>query len=133
MILQWNEPPPELTGSLQRNITKYEVTRTPRDGRDSQAVFVLAEANATYILTDLQPGTTYDIEVKVVIDTATKGQGELAYDIGIPTLTIATGMYYNILISSYIYFLLIILISPEMCLPESYTRHDVFSFFFPSP
>ena len=91
LTLRWNGPPPELTGSLQRNITQYAVTFSPQDSRESQAMFVPAEAGALYVATELQPGTKYDIKVDVVINTATKGQGELTYDIGIALLTITTG------------------------------------------
>ena len=100
MTLHWNEPPPILTGSLQRNITQYAVTLTRQDSRDSQVVFVLAEADAAYIFTDLRPGTTYIIKVNVIIDTATKGQGELTYDLGIPTLTITTGEYATLFVNT---------------------------------
>ena len=93
MTLRWTEPPPILTGSPPRNITKYEVTLTPHGGGDSRFVLVPADANAGYSVTGLPPGTTYDIKVDVVIDTATKGQGELTYDIGIPLLTVTTGEY----------------------------------------
>ena len=91
MTLRWNRSPPILTGTPKRSITQYEVTLTPQDGGDSRLVLVPAEANAAYIVRDLAPGTAYDIKVYVVIDTETKGQGELTYDIGIPLFTITTG------------------------------------------
>ena len=75
-------------GNPQRNITQYAVTIRPRDDGTLQAVHVPAEAGLSYVVTGLQPVTTYDIEVNVVIDT--KGQGKQTYDLGIPLITVNT-------------------------------------------
>ena len=106
MTLIWNEPPPILTGTPKRNITQYEVTLIPQDGGHTRLVLVPAEANAAYIVRDLAPGTAYDIKVYVVIDTETKGQGELTYDIGIPLFTITTGkqiIFMNVYVGNFLY------------------------------
>ena len=91
-MLKWNETPPVLTGNPQRSITKYAVTLTPKNGGDSEVVFVPAEADAVHMFTSLQHNTTYNIEIGVVIDTVIKGQVEQTYDIGVPLLTITTGL-----------------------------------------
>ncbi|XP_072031301.1 uncharacterized protein [Amphiura filiformis] len=86
--LSWNEPPPELTGDNQRQITQYAVTVAPQDGGPSQTVYVPAEEGSEYTITGLTPGTIYDIEIDAVINT--DGQGELVYDIGTSPQTIET-------------------------------------------
>ena len=87
ITLQWSEPPPVLTGLPHRIIIHYVVTVVPRDGGDSQVVFVPAEAVIVYNITGLNQ-TTYDIKVEQVIDT--EGQGEQRYDLGSPLLTVTT-------------------------------------------
>ena len=91
--LQWNEPPPELTGNPHRNITQYVVTVSPQDGGDAKVVFVPAEAGVVGMVTGLRLPNTFDIGIEVVIDT--EGQGEQTYDIGVPVITVtpAPGMY----------------------------------------
>ena len=59
-------------------------------------MFVPAEADAVYIITGLQPVTTYDIQIDVVIDT--EGQGEQTYDLGVPPLIVTTREYTSMLI-----------------------------------
>ena len=68
-------------------ISHYVVTVIPRDGRDSQVVFIPAEGGIVYNITGLRQ-TTYDIKVEHIIDT--EGQGELTYDLGLPLLTVTT-------------------------------------------
>ena len=91
ITLQWNEPPPELWGNPQRNITRYAVTYSVHDNGNSQVVFVPAEAGAEYTILDLQPETLYDIGVNAVINT--DGQGEHPYDLRVQVLTVSTGKY----------------------------------------
>ena len=75
-------------GKPHRTITHYIVTVVPRDGGDSQAAFVLAEAGIVYNITGLNQ-TTYDVKVEqVIIDT--EGQGEQIYDLGSPMVTVTT-------------------------------------------
>ena len=88
ITLQWNELPPELTGNPQRNITQYAVTISSQDGRHQEDVFIPAEDIAVYNFRSLQPATTYNIKVNIVIDTA--GQGEQTYDIGVSPLIVTT-------------------------------------------
>ena len=88
ITLQWNDPPPELTGYPKRNITHYAITVTPKDGGDSQVAFVPAEAGAVYTVAGLHWGSTYDIDVNVFIDT--EGQGGQVYDMGISLITVNT-------------------------------------------
>ncbi len=89
ITLSWNDPPPSLSGDIPREITQYAVTVTPQDGGPSQTVYVPAEGGAEYTITGLMPGTAYDIDIEVVIDT--DGQGEVEYDIGIPAQEVTTG------------------------------------------
>ena len=93
VTLQWNEPPPEMTGYPQRNITQYAVSISSQDGGEQEVALVPAEAgsNTVYTATDLQPATIYDIEFNVVIDT--EGQGERTYDLGISSLIVSTRKY----------------------------------------
>ena len=92
ITLQWNVPPPDLTGKPNRNITRYAVTFGPQDGGGSQVAFVPPEIDAAYVLTDLRPHATYDIKVEVIIDT--EGQGEQTYDIGPPLFSVSTKSEY---------------------------------------
>ena len=91
ITLNWDEPPPELTSELPRNITQFAVTLTPRDGGDPITVYTPAEAGTSLDVPGLTPETEYDIEVMAVIDT--EGQGEETYDLGIPILTVNTGKF----------------------------------------
>ena len=97
--LQWNEPPPELTGNPHRNITQYVVKVSSQDGGDPQIVFVPAEVGVVGIVTGLRLPNTFDIGTKVVINT--EGQGEQTYDIGVPVFTVTpvAGKYSNINLS----------------------------------
>ena len=88
IALQWNETIPVLAGNPHRNITSYEVTVTNQNDGTKQAVFVSAAPGMVYNITGLQRGSTYDIEINVVIDT--EGQGEQTYDIGIRPITVNT-------------------------------------------
>ena len=89
ITLQWTEPPPELTGKPQRLITQYAIKIIQKyNGGNLQVALVPAEGDAMYVITNLQPATTYDIEVNVVIDT--EGQGEQPFDLGVPFLTVTT-------------------------------------------
>ena len=88
MTLNWDEPPPVLSGDLPRNITQYAVTLTPRDGGPPMTTFAPAEAGTSLEVTGLKPETEYDIEVMTVINT--EGQGEETYDLGSSVLTIET-------------------------------------------
>ena len=87
ITLQWSEPPPILTGIPRRVIIQYVVTVVPRDGGDSQVVFVPAEDGIMYNITGLKR-TTYDIIVEYIIDT--DGQGQQTYDLRSPLLTVTT-------------------------------------------
>ena len=98
ITLQWNEPPPELTGNPQRNITYYAITISSQDGEDQQFASVPAEA-AVYNITGLQMATTYDIGINVVIDT--EGQGEQTYDLGVPPFIVTTREYSDICMNEY--------------------------------
>ena len=89
ITLQWNEPPPDLTGNPPRNITQYAVTVSPQDGGNPHVQFVPAKAGAVCFITNLQTTMAYDIKVEVVIDT--ERQGEQTYDIGPPQFTVTTG------------------------------------------
>ena len=94
ITLQWNEPPPVLTGYPRRNITRYSVAINPQSGGDRQVVFVPAEAGVFKIISNLQNTTVYDIKVSTVINT--EGQGEQTYDIGSQVFTLTTtSEYYN--------------------------------------
>ena len=86
--LNWDQPPPELTGDLQRTITQYAVTVTPEDGDPLDTVVVPAEAGTVYTIDNLTPDTAYDIQISVVIDT--ERQGEETFDIGAPSLSATT-------------------------------------------
>ena len=78
-----------MQGDIPRNITQYAVTLTPQDGGLPITVFVPAEPGASIEVTGLTPETAYDVDVMAVIDT--EGQGEVTYNLGIPTITIETG------------------------------------------
>ena len=95
-----------MTGNPQRNITQYVVTVSSEDGMEQQVVVAPAEAAAVYTITGLQPATTYDIGVYIVINTV--GQGEQTYDFRVPSLVITTREYSNVcvcltLISPYLF------------------------------
>ncbi len=98
ITLSWNDLPPSLSGDIPREITQYAVTVTPQDGGPSQTVYVPAEEGVEYTVTGLMPGTTYDIDIEVVIDT--DGQGEVEYDIGVERQTVTTGKEQSICFSS---------------------------------
>ena len=87
-MVQWNGCPPELTGNPQRNITQYAVTISSQDGGHQEVVFIPAEDVAVYDFEGLQPATTYNFEINVVIYTAE--QGEQTYNLGVPPLTVST-------------------------------------------
>ena len=91
ITLQWNEPPPELTGNPQRNITYYAVTISSQDGEVQESVSIPAEAAAVYTITGLQMATTYNFGINVVIDT--EGQGEQTCDLGVPPFIVTTREY----------------------------------------
>ena len=91
ITLQWNAPPPDLTGKPNRNITQYAVTIS-QDSGDSQVAFVPAAIDAVYFIRDLRLHTTYDIKIDVIIDT--EGQGEQTYDIGQPLFAVTTRSEY---------------------------------------
>ena len=86
-----DEPLPLLTGAPQREITQFAVTFTPQDGGPPVTMYFPAEEGTPFTADGLSPETAYDVEVGVVIDT--EGQGEETYDLGIPPLTIETGIY----------------------------------------
>ena len=88
IVLNWAEPPPELSGDLQRAITQYAVTVTPDNGGPSKTVLFPAVAESDFTITDLDPDTTYDIQYSAVINT--EGQGEVTYDLGAATLSATT-------------------------------------------
>ncbi|XP_072042793.1 uncharacterized protein [Amphiura filiformis] len=83
VLLIWDTPPPALESNPPRNITHYTVTFTPQDSGSSQTVNVPAEAGTNYTITGLTPGTMYDIEIRVIIETERQGDPE-TYDLGIP-------------------------------------------------
>ena len=84
--MKWNETAPELIGNPHRNITQYAVTLSPKDGGDSQHMYVPAEAGVVVNVTGLQLPNTFDIGIDVIIDT--EGQGERTYDIGVTVITV---------------------------------------------
>ncbi|XP_072042464.1 uncharacterized protein [Amphiura filiformis] len=83
VLLIWDMPTPALESNPPRNITHYAVTFTSQDGGLSQTVYVPAEAGTNYTITGLAPGTMYDIETRVVIETEGQEEPDL-YDLGIP-------------------------------------------------
>ncbi|XP_072042702.1 uncharacterized protein [Amphiura filiformis] len=83
VLLIWDTPPPALVSNPPRNITHYAVTFTTQDGGSSQTVNVPAEAGTNYTITGLAPGTMYDVETRIVIETEGQGEPDL-YDLGIP-------------------------------------------------
>ena len=85
--LTWNEPPPALTGDLQRAITQYAVTVKPEDG-DGLSYIVPAQAGTGFIFNLLEPDTVYDVQISAVIYT--ERQGEVTFDIGTPSLNATT-------------------------------------------
>ena len=80
-----------MEGDIPREITQYSITATPQDGGPSVTFYVLAEEGASITVSDLDPETAYDIKVSAVIDT--EGQGEETFDLGLPSLSITTGMF----------------------------------------
>ena len=88
ITLNWVEPPPALTGNLQRAITQYAVTVVSEDDTPLYPVFIPAEAGIGFTFYNLEPGTAYDIHISAVIDT--ENQGEVTFDIGEPSLSSTT-------------------------------------------
>ena len=95
ITLNWDGPPPELTGDPQRAITQYAVTLTPQNGGEPITTFSPAEAGSEATFTGLEPETTYDIQINAVIDT--EGQGEETFDIGVPLFSETTCECYKTL------------------------------------
>ena len=93
-----DEPLPVLSGTPQREITQFAVTFTPQDGGPPVTMYFPAEDGTSFTADGLSPETAYDVEVGVVIDT--EGQGEETYDLGIPALTIVTGILLIIMLDS---------------------------------
>ena len=122
VILNWDEPPPELTGDLPRAITQYAVTLTPRDGGSPISTFAPAEAGTSLRVTGLKPETEYDVEVMAVIDT--EGQGEETYDLGIPILTIETSKTLKFKIFSIFTLDVLLLITPA---EVNFIFHETFT------
>ena len=91
ITLSFADPPPELTGDIERSITQYAVTLTPQDGGDPITVFVPAEAGSEVTVPGLEPETTYEVLVESVIDTA--GQGEEIYNLGGDPFTVETSKF----------------------------------------
>ncbi|XP_072032689.1 uncharacterized protein [Amphiura filiformis] len=91
VTFNWDEPPPALESNPQRTITQYEITLTPQDGGPSQTVYVPAEADTSYTVSDLTPETMYDVEIAAVIETEGQEEPE-SYDLGIPPMLLETPM-----------------------------------------
>ena len=89
ITLTWEDAPPDLPGDLQRSIAQYEVTVTPQNGGDPITYYVPAVEGASVIISNLESGTPYDVQVNAVIET--EGQGETTVDLGVPPLSITTG------------------------------------------
>ena len=88
VTLFWNEPPPALTSDLQRSIRQYAVKVKPEDSVPLYTVLIPAQADIGFTFYDLEPGTTYDLQISAEIYTYR--QGVVTFDIGTPSLNATT-------------------------------------------
>ncbi len=93
MRLTWRQPPPQFIGNQGASITNYNVQLTPADGSRVLTFKDVPAAAGSYVITGLDPDTTYTVDTDYYVQRPTDAMSML-FNVDLPSQVVTTCKYF---------------------------------------